>query len=145
VIAYFENNFMSLFVSSSVVATILSSAINYLVFRKKEKNLRLKEFKKICENYGKRSLIMHREFRERVFKNNGTEMCNVINETRLRDFCKEIQEDVSLRLYCEEFKVNKDNLDSLLDENKEISYNQVYVIIDNIRKEFVEIREKLSA
>lgn len=146
---HFKNHFISLFISSSVVATILSTLfsifINYIVFKKKEKNLRLKEFKKICQKYEDKSLIMHQDCRERVIKNDGTDTCNIINVSRVGDLRKEIQDDVELNVYCEEFKINKDNLNTLLYKYGEFNSDQIYVILDSIRKEFLKIQKELSA
>jgi len=139
------SNFTRLFISSSVVATLLSSLINYFCFRRKEKNSRRKELKIICDIYIKQGSKIHQECRERILNNDGTEMCNIINETRVRDFCRSIEDDMKLIELCAEFKVNKDKLDKFLNKYSNVEANQIYEFLRTVKEEFIEIRKKLSA
>jgi len=139
------SNFTRLFISSSVVATLLSSLINYFCFRRKEKNSRRKELKIICDIYIKQGSKIHQECRERILNNDGTEMCNIINETRVRDFCRSIEDDMKLIELCAEFKVNKDKLDKFLNKYSNVEANQIYGFLGTVKDEFKEIRKKLSA
>jgi len=139
------SNFTRLFISSSVVATLLSSLINYFCFRRKEKNSRRKELKIICDIYIKQGSKIHQECRERILNNDGTEMCNIINETRVRDFCRSIEDDMKLIELCAEFKVNKDKLDEFLNKYSNVEANQIYGFLGTVKDEFKEIRKKLSA
>ncbi|GEK61914.1 hypothetical protein [Leuconostoc citreum] len=139
------SNFTRLFISSSVVATLLSSLINYFCFRRKEKNSRRKELKIICDIYIKQGSKIHQECRERILNNDGTEMCNIINETRVRDFCRSIEDDMKLIELCAEFKVNKDKLDKFLNKYSNVEADQIYEFLRTVKEEFIEIRKKLSA
>ncbi|MFH0349334.1 hypothetical protein ACG92U_03900 [Leuconostoc citreum] len=135
------SNFTRLFISSSVVATLLSSLINYFCFRRKEKNSRRKELKIICDIYIKQGSKIHQECRERILNNDGTEMCNIINETRVRDFCRSIEDDMKLIELCAEFKVNKDKLDKFLNKYSNVEANQIYEFLRTVKEEFIEIRK----
>jgi len=139
------SNFTRLFISSSVVATLLSSLINYFCFRRKEKNSRRKELKIICDIYIKQGSKIHQECRERILNNDGTEMCNIINKTRVRDFCQSIEDDMKLIELCSEFKVNKDKLDEFLNKYSNVEADQIYEFLRTVKEEFIEIRKKLSA
>lgn len=144
-IDFLTSNFTRLFISSSVVATILSSLINYCCFQRKEKKSRRKELKTICEIYIKQGSKIHQECRERILNNDGTEMCNIINETRVRDFCQSIEDDMKLIELCAEFKVNKDKLDEYLNKYSNVEADQIYEFLRAVKKEFMEIRTNLSA
>lgn len=127
----------------SIFLSILAGQVSFFINRKRLEREKLRD---ICRQYILESHELHKIFAGRIFNNDGTNLCNVINESEARGFKRRLTDDIELYRLMKYLSIKREDIDGVIqkyDKKSDESEYDFYNLIDELRNELLKIEKQI--